>query len=167
VNKNIFIVLLLMAIIALPAVSQHPRNAMPPRKGADLPLFKKLHLTESQEVQMKKLRLELMKKQTQLRARMQTLQFDNKEHFLADKVDRKAVENNVKSITDVQEQLRLNLVDHWFSVNAMLNPDQQKLWKEHAMQFGDQARARFGMGSQGRGRGPMQRNGCPRCDVDD
>lgn len=108
--------------------------------GGPAMLKEKLNLTDEQETKMQKLRIELMKKQTQLRSRVQTLRLDSKELFLAEKVDRKGLESNVKAISDAQEQMKLNFVDHWFAVNAMLNADQQKIWKRHAMQMGERMR---------------------------
>ena len=72
-------------------------------------IIKKLNLTDVQETQMHKLRIEMMKKQTQLHAKIQTLRLDSKELFLADKIDRKAIESNIKAVTDQQEQLKLNM----------------------------------------------------------
>ncbi len=113
-------------------------------------LIERLNLTDVQETQMQKLRIGLMKKQTQLRSRVQTLRLDSKELFLADKVDRKTLENNVKAISEVQEQMKLNMVEHFFAVNTILNPHQQKIWKQHAMQMGERIGAgiRHRMGEQ-------------------
>ena len=143
-HKKTLVVFLLMLVASAPSFAQIGRGPNGPQSGPrHEALFKKLNLSESQEVQVQKLRLELMKKQTQLRAKLQTLHLDNKGLFLAEKVDRKAIESNIKSISDVQEQLKLNMVDHWFDVNAMLTTEQQKLWKKHAMQMGDQMRQRI------------------------
>lgn len=131
---------LLMIVFAVS--SNFGQTPEPPRPPNDMHqrIFKKLNLTEAQETQMKKLRIELMKKQTQLHSKIQTLRLDNKGQFLADKVDRNAIEKNIKAITGLQEQLKLNMVDQWFAVNSILTPDQQKVWKNAAMEMGDKMR---------------------------
>lgn len=116
--------------------------------GRPAMLKQKLNLTDDQETKMQKLRIELMKKQTQLRSRVQTLRLDSKEFFLADKVDRKALESNIKAISDAQEQMKLNFIDHWFAVNSILNADQQKIWKKHAMQMGERMKEEMRRGSR-------------------
>ena len=141
--RRIVSVLLLFVFASVLTFAQPPRRPMPPTDMPPPPeaIFKKLNLSEAQETQMKKLRIELMKKQTQLHSKIQTLRLDIKGLFLADKVDRKAIESDIKLITDSQEQLKLNMVGHWFDVNSILNPEQQKIWKEHAMQTGEKMRA--------------------------
>lgn len=137
-SQRIVSTLLLLICTSAFTLAQ-PRTPMPPRE-MDAPheaILKKLNLTEAQEIQMKKLRIDMMKKQIQLHAKIQTLRLDSKELFLADKIDRKAIETNIKSIDDLQEQLKLNMVDFWFGVNSNLTPDQQKIWKRHAMEMGD------------------------------
>lgn len=105
-------------------------------------IISKLNLTDAQETQMHKLRIELMKKQTQLRAKIQTLRLDSKELFLADKIDRKAIESNIKAVTDLQEQLKLNMLDFWFGVNSILTPEQQKVWKKAPMELQEHMKGR-------------------------
>jgi hypothetical protein len=146
--KRIAVVFILtVAAFGLALAQKQQRPKQERADGAEA-IVRKLNLSESQELQMKKLRIELMKKQTQLRARIETLRLDNKELFLAEKIDRKAIEANVKSVSDVQEQMKLNFVDHWFSVNSMLNADQQKIWKKHAMDMGNQIRRGNARGQQ-------------------
>lgn len=137
-----------LASVAMVAFAQPPGRGMGPR---DLPprheaLLKELNLTDAQKAQVQKLHLEMMKKQTQLRSKIQTLRLDTKGLFLAEKVDRSAIEKNIKAITEAQEQMKMAMLDHWFAVNALLTPEQQKVWKEHAMQFGERMRQRFGQG---------------------
>lgn len=142
--KTVFAIIAAVAValtttFAQPAGSpQRPKDRPRPEEG----FIKKLNLTDAQELQMKKLRIELMKKQTQLHSRIQTFRLDTKELFLAEKLDRNAIEKNMKGISDAQEQIKLNLLDHWFAVNAILTPDQQKTWRKAPMEFEKQMRGR-------------------------
>ena len=139
VSAVLLVGLTLTSAFAQPQRQSRPQNDSPHKRG----IFKQLNLTESQQTQMQKLRIQLMKKQSQLRSKVQTLRLDTKELFLAEKVDRSALEKNVKAIGDVQEQMKLTLVDHWFEVNTMLTPEQQLVWKKHALVLGDQMREKM------------------------
>ncbi len=115
------------------------------------PLHERLNLNESQKTQMQKLGLNLQRKQTGLRAKVQSLRLDIKEQYLGDKPDRKIIEQRLKSINDTQLEMKYNMVDHWFAVNSMLTADQQKVWKEMAGKFMDRGREKM---KQHLGRGP-------------
>ncbi len=140
-----FFAIITVAVVALTTTFAQPAGA--PQRPKDRPrmeerLIKKLNLTDAQELQMKKLRIEMMKKQTQIHPRIQSYRLDTKELFLSDKPDRNAIEKNIKGISDAQEQIKLNLLDHWFAVNAILTPEQQKIWKKAPMEFEKQMRGR-------------------------
>jgi Spy/CpxP family protein refolding chaperone len=106
-------------------------------------LHQQLNLSEDQETKMHRLSLALQRKQNELRSKIQMARIDIREFYLADKIDRSALEKLIKQVSDAQHQVKLNVVDFWFSVNDILNPEQQKVWKRHvgqmAEQFGDQA----------------------------
>lgn len=144
-----YLALLFALALAGTAVAQPGRGPMhrPHMPPAHEALIQKLNLTEAQQTQMKKLHLDLMKKQTLLRSRIQTLRLEIQEQFLADKVDRAAIEKNLKAISDAQHQMKMNMLDHWFQVNAILTPEQQKVWKEAPGMLGARMRegARQGM----------------------
>ncbi len=127
-----------------------PPERMNQRPGREEGMMKKLNFTDAQELQMKKMRIELMKKQTQLHSRIQTFQLDTKGLFLSDKVDRSAIEKNIKGISDAQEQIKLNFLDHWFAVNGILTTDQQKIWKTAPMEFEQRMHGRKGRMMEGR-----------------
>ena len=118
-----------------------------------------LHLTDQQESQMKKLHLDLERKQAQVRSKIQLARLDMKEIYLSDKIDRGAIEKSLKQISDFQYQQKLNFVDFWFSVNSMLTPEQQKTWKQHVGEMAGRMRQRMGQMMRGRmlNRGPMMR----------
>ncbi|MBX2992233.1 MAG: periplasmic heavy metal sensor [Bacteroidetes bacterium] len=126
-----------------------------PRAGAGIgqrhdAVLAKLDLTEAQQTQMEKLRIDMMKKQTELRSKIQSLRLDIKSAFLADKVDRNTIEKNIKAITAAQDQQKMNMLDHWFAVNNILTAEQQKIWKRHAATMGQHMGGRDGQ-KQARG----------------
>ncbi len=136
--RNFAAVALLGLFAATLVFAQPPRGRMGPHGigPRHQALIDELKLTDTQQAQMQKIRLDLMKKQTPLQSKVQTLRLEIQEQFLADKVDRAAIEKNLKAITDVQQQMKMNMLDHWFQVNAILTPEQQKIWKNAATRWG-------------------------------
>jgi Spy/CpxP family protein refolding chaperone len=146
--KNTLIVFILSAFLALPFMvfAQAKKDVkIIMKKGApteriefddedsnpDFPIFHKLNLTEDQEKDFIKLRFEMQKKQIDARAKVQTAQIELKELFTDDIPDRAAIEKQIKEIADLKTKLHLNRLDHWFAVNKILKPEQQKIWKKH------------------------------------
>ncbi len=158
-NSRVTVTLLLLATAAFMAFAQPPggqRRAN--RMNAKPQLAEALNLTDQQKTQVEKMHLDLERKQAQLHSRIQVARLDMKEAYLADKIDRSAIEKSVKQVSDLQSQLKMNFVDFWFSVDGILTPDQQKAWKQHAMGMMDgmrgRLRDRMHMGGRGMTPGP-------------
>ncbi|MBF8297083.1 MAG: Periplasmic heavy metal sensor [Bacteroidetes bacterium] len=114
-------------------------------------LMHDLKLTDQQDSQVKKLHLDLERKQAQIQSKIRLAHLDLKEMYLSDKLDRSAIEKSVSQISDLQKQMKLNFVGFWFSVNEILTPEQQKAWKNHLGQMAGGMRERM--------RGRMQHGG--------
>jgi Spy/CpxP family protein refolding chaperone len=110
----------------------------------------RLGLSDQQKDQMRKLRLGLQKDMTQLHAKIRIERLDLQELFTAEKLDRGAIEKKVSAISDLQHSVKMKMLDHMFAVNALLTPEQQKIWKEHMGRF------------DARPMGPMHRGGSRR-----
>ena len=94
-------------------------------------VVKMLKLTDDQQKQFDKLQSELQKKQIALRSKLETMQIDLREIFRADKPDQGKIESQISDISKVQNEMKLNHVGHWFSIDKMLTPEQQMIWREH------------------------------------
>ena len=146
--KNTLILFILLAFLALPlVVLAQPEKEIKiiTKRGPaieriemndhgeniGMPIFDMLKLTDDQEKDLMKLRFDMQKKQTDARAKVQTAQIELKELFTADNPDRAAIEKKTKEIADLKTKLQLNRLDHWFAVNKILKPEQQKIWKKH------------------------------------
>jgi Spy/CpxP family protein refolding chaperone len=105
-------------------------------------MMDQLNLTEKQHDQIEKLRLEHQKAATEMHAKIRIARLELRELFLADKLDRGAIEKKTDAITDLQRKAKTQLLDHLFAVYDVLTPDQQKIWKKHA--------GMMGMGPRGR-----------------
>ncbi len=93
-------------------------------------MMEKLNLTEDQKKKMEKMHFDMQKKQIDGKAKVKTAEIELKELFNADKPDKSAIEKKIKEISDLKGKMRTNHVDHWFDVNSILTPEQQKTWKE-------------------------------------
>ncbi len=94
----------------------------------------KLNLTDDQQKQMQKLRLDLEKKNTPLQSQVKLARIDIREQMMADKPDRTRIEKSMKQVSELQFQLKLNGLDHMFAVRNILTPEQLKNW--HGMGMG-------------------------------
>jgi Spy/CpxP family protein refolding chaperone len=111
------------------------RRADRPMRGrADL--IAKLNLTEDQQAQLQKLRINFQKKQTELRSKIRLIRLDMQELFTAPNPDRAAIEKKMKEVSDLQYQEKLNGLDHLFSMKAILTPEQQKIVRDHVKRVG-------------------------------
>ncbi len=105
-------------------------------------IMQKLNLTDSQKKDVEKLNSELAKQRVDQQARIKTAAIDLRELMRADQPDKGAIEKKIGEIANLQAQNRMLGVDHWFAVNKLLTPDQQKIWKET---LNHPPRARFAM----------------------
>jgi len=147
-------VVLLMMAIHVEAPAQPPgdgKGRMERFREARQGLVEQLNLTDTQAGQFKKLRLDHERKMLQNRNKLSEARLDLKALYMADKPDRGAIEKGLRTISDIQHQQKLAMVEHWFAVNAILSPEQQKLWKEHA--------GRMGPGGKDDARGPGKMRG--------
>jgi Spy/CpxP family protein refolding chaperone len=147
-NKKVFITIILIMLLALPLViiAQPQKDVkIMMKKGApmdriereddndtpDFSVFDKLNLTEDQEKDFGKMRMDLQKKQIAVRAKIQTAQIEMKELWSSENPDRNAIEKKIKEIADLKSTIQLNRLDHWFAVSKILKPEQMKIWKKH------------------------------------
>ena len=133
--------LTLLAVFFAAAAMVHAQPERGPRPPGGMhegrgELMKTLNLTEQQESQIKKLHMELERSQAQIQSKIRMARLDLKEMYLSDKPDRSAIEKSMKEVSDLQHQMKIAFVGFWFSLNGLLNPDQQKLWKHRLGQLG-------------------------------
>lgn len=185
-HKNVFIAILILLAIGFTAVyAQMEKDIKVVKKQGskvevidddddDFPQMmhkmNKLNLTDEQQKQFDKLRFDIQKKQTDAQAKVKTAGIELKELFIADKLDRAAIEKKMKEIADLRLKLRLNHLDHWFAVNKILDEKQQKIWKEKLEKRGGPGMKGMMKEFGGRGKKMMHRkmDDCdkPCCDKD-
>ncbi len=136
-KTKLFVMLLGILLVAGSAFAQPanaPKQHMPMRHHPTL--LTKLHLTDQQKTQAEKIKFDLMKKQIDLRAQIARDGVDYKELSIAENPDENALGAKIQEIAKLKGDLHQNLLDAWFTVNKILTPEQQKIWKnvlEHPM----------------------------------
>ncbi len=111
--------------LALGQGVERPKR-LPPRDG----FMARLNLTDTQKKDVEKLNTEFAKLRVDQQAKIKTAYIELRELTRADSPDKSAIEKQIGEISDLQGQNRVMRVDHWFAVNKLLTPDQQKVWRE-------------------------------------
>lgn len=123
-------------------------------------LVEKLKLSDSQKADFEKINTDFARQRIEQQAKIKLAALDLRTLLNADSPDKSAIEKKINEISDLQAQNRMLRVDHWFSVNKILNPDQQKIWKS---MLDRPLRGRFAAGmGQMRGGAMMQGRGMMR-----
>jgi len=89
-----------------------------------------MKLTDQQKKQVEQMRFDMEKQLVGVRAKMQTARLDLRQLLAADNPDKAAIETKMGEISQVALQVHSIRLNEWFEVNKILNPDQQKVWKE-------------------------------------
>jgi Spy/CpxP family protein refolding chaperone len=119
-----------LALLALSLSIAQDKGNPNNRFGADdRRMLGQLKLTDDQRKDVEKLRFDLRKKSVDQQARLKTSRLELAELFKADNPDQSAIQKKASDISQLQSQQRAMLIDHWFAVNKLLTPDQQKVWK--------------------------------------
>ncbi len=106
-------------------------------------VLRELKLTDEQKKSIENLRFEMRKRGVEQQAHIKTARLELAELFKADQPNQSAIQKKVAELSQLQSQQRLLVIDHWFAVNKLLTPDQQKVWKKASAQLFVQNKARF------------------------
>ena len=118
----------------------------PKPRGEGVRLLEDLKLNDDQKKEMEKLRTELMKQGVAQHAKIATSRIELQELFRADDPDKAKIEKKLGEISQLENQGKMLRLNHWFSVNKLLTPDQQKVWKRSLMARGMQQHGGMMMG---------------------
>ncbi|MEX0602338.1 MAG: periplasmic heavy metal sensor [Bacteroidota bacterium] len=150
-----FPVALLMFIAAPLTLTAQGHGRGPGLQDRGQRIHERLNLTDAQSKDFDKLRIERQKQQIDFRAQHSKARLELREIFRSDNPDRKVVDQKLAEISRLDDQRRKALADHWFAMQKILTPEQQKIWRESAPLLGGE----FHSGMRGRGmdRPRMQR----------
>ncbi len=129
---------IMAALLSVPFVL----SAQPgPPAGMDRPMHQRmmddLKLTDQQQKEIDKLRSDAMKDQIDRRSQIAKARVELHDLMKAENPSQTAIEKKMNDIGSLQNQAQAKRLGVWFSVNKLLNPEQQKMWKgtlsRHAM----------------------------------
>jgi Spy/CpxP family protein refolding chaperone len=136
------------------ALAQPPTDEDMPQAPRAKPLIGRLNLNDQQKKQVEQLRFDMQKQLIGVRGKLQTARLELRELLSADNPDKAAIEKKMNEIAQIRVQKESVRLDHWFQVNKLLTPEQEKVWKE-VLKHPFRAKARAWMGQRMRdGRGP-------------
>lgn len=152
----------LLAVVCLALVAT--AQTAPPA-GMQRPMHSRimddLKLTDSQKAEIEKLQTETQKSQIDRRSEIAKARLDLQGLFKAETPSQSAIEKKLNEIVGLENRARTEHLNHWFTINKMLTPDQQKIWKQtlprHVM-MGSQ----MGMGNRSQRMGRMGSPRAPR-----
>jgi Spy/CpxP family protein refolding chaperone len=135
--RNVVLAAAATMLISSAGISQEQTAGMPERAGQGMRqrlthvrerAAEKLNLSDAQQKEMRKLRLELERKNTPLQSQIRLARLEIQEQMMADKPDRAKIEKFMKQVSELELQAKLNRLDHQFAVRGILTPDQLKNW---------------------------------------
>jgi Spy/CpxP family protein refolding chaperone len=167
--KKVFMLMAAGILVAGMAMAQQQPPGGPPvqvREGHQLNVTvtdSKLNLTPEQKTQIEKLRIEMQQKNIPLESKIRLARLEIEQVMLSEKPDKAKIAKQMKEISDLQLQVKLNALDHRFAVRGLLTPEQLKSWQEgrgHGFGMGGSQMYRMRDGGP-RGMRMMQRAGRP------
>ena len=129
-KRTLITILLVVSLpIMLQAMTSFPDDEWgPPSIG---PLKEKMKLTPEQEKEFDKLHFEFAKQRIDLHGKIATARLELMNLLKSDNPEQAAAEKKVTEISSYQTKMKIAGLTLWFGINKILNPEQQKLWKEH------------------------------------
>jgi Spy/CpxP family protein refolding chaperone len=115
---------LILFTFAISQDRERPKDG--PKDGR---MMGQLNLSDSQKKDVEKLNSDFAKQRVEQQAKIKIASIDLHSLMKSESPDKGAIEKKIGEISDLKAQNRILGVDHWFSVNRLLNPDQQKVWK--------------------------------------
>jgi Spy/CpxP family protein refolding chaperone len=118
------IVIIALLAFGIQAFSQ------PSDDGDNNRIIKKLNLTKEQKIDANKIKVDMEKQLIAQKAKIETARLELREIFKEDSPDKSDIEKKLSEIADLEVQTHMIRVDSWFSVNTILTPEQQIVWRK-------------------------------------
>ncbi|HLE32337.1 MAG TPA: Spy/CpxP family protein refolding chaperone [Bacteroidota bacterium] len=135
-----------------------------PGMGMQMPMHQnvmdELKLTDQQKKDIEKIHSDAKKEQIDRFSEIAKAHVELQDLLKADNPSQSAIEKKSNDIGTLQNQARSKRLNVWFSINKLLTPEQQKVWKQTLQRHGQMRMGeRMGrMGRMGMMRGGFQRN---------
>ncbi len=122
--------ILALSLVAGVATAQN----RPPREPRE-PLMEKLNLTEQQQKQFDALVSEFRKERVDRRAEVAKARIEMMDLLKAEPLDQGKITAQIEKIGRLEIAAKSKGMEHWFAVNKILTPEQQKVWKRGMVRF--------------------------------
>ena len=152
--KRIVFGIIAVVLVAAFAFSQPGPQSPMMGMGHMGKIVKDLNLTEPQKKEFDKIKADMMKSMIANVSKLATSRVDMQQLLKADNPDKVAIEKKIDEMGDQAAQMGKMMVAQWFTVNKMLTPEQQKVWKK-ALEVRPMM-GNFMQGGRMRGMGLMQ-----------
>ena len=156
-NNRIMIGTLIGLLVLVLTVSAQPGPPMGMDKPMHQAMLDELKLTDQQKKDIDKIHSDTKKEQIDRFSEIAKARVELQDLLRADNPSQSAIEKKMTDIGALQNQAQSKRLAVWFSINKLLTPDQQKVWKKTLERHGAMTGMRNGMGMMGR-RGGMQRD---------
>jgi Spy/CpxP family protein refolding chaperone len=137
---------LAVALFALGAMAQNRPMVERPER-----MIQQLALNDEQQKQFDALASEFRKESVDRRAEIAKARIELMDLLKAESPDQGKITNQLEKIGALESAAKANGLDHWFQVNKILTPEQQKMWKKTLIRIarGSMADRRMREGRQG------------------
>ena len=134
-KQRLLLSALALTMISIPAIvdAQPQRSARAGQRDQSrnrVRFIDELNLTETQQKQMEELKFQYLRKLTDHGSKIASARIDLKELVAADQPNRSAIEQKTREIGSLEAEGKILRLGHWYEVNEILQPEQQKVWKQ-------------------------------------
>jgi len=116
--------LFVTTFLAVQATAQEGPQGRGPRA-----MMQRLNLTDDQQKQFDALASDFRKDMVDQRAEIAKARLDLADLLKAENLDRGKIAKQLESVSGLEAAAKVKALDHWFAVNKILTPEQQKVWK--------------------------------------
>lgn len=124
------------AFLAVQAMAQEG-----PQPGGPRGMMQRLNLTDDQQKQFDALASDFRKDMVDRRAEIAKARLDLADLLKADNPDRGKIAKQIEGVNELEGAAKVKALDHWFGVNKILTPEQQKMWKRGLARIADRGMA--------------------------
>lgn len=153
--RSIVLILLAAVFVLQVSVNAQGRGPRDDRPEWGKKFFEKLDLTEAQQENIEKLRIDHQKKMVDLRASLEKEQIAMKELLGKDDLNRSVYVAQQDKLAAARDKIQKAMANHQMDIYEQLNADQKKIWRENHRRRGNDGKGNFRKGGRGPGkRGP-------------
>lgn len=131
-NSRFAVAMFASLLLSMQAVAQD----RPMRQGRDQ-MIEQLKLSDEQQKQFDALASDFRKGAVDRKAEIAKARIELLDLLKADNPDQGKISKQIGTISTLESGAKSKALDHWFAVNKILTPDQQKVWKKHLVMMAE------------------------------